>query len=150
MDDALLLWQWRNDPAVRARSFDSREIAWDTHRDWLARRLASSDCRIWIFESGSESLGQVRYERSGVTADISFSIAERFQRQGLGSRMLSESSSQACRALALQTVIALVKDDNLASQHVLERAGFIRRERACRNDMDCWRFERHCEPRESR
>src|SRR5258706_3099130 len=62
-DDALLLWQWANDPVARQNSFNSAAIAWDDHEAWYREKLASRNCRNWILEIGDLPVGQIRYDR---------------------------------------------------------------------------------------
>ncbi len=44
--DALLLWQWANDPLTRRNSFSRAAISWDDHQAWCAKKFAAPDCRL--------------------------------------------------------------------------------------------------------
>lgn len=123
-DDIRLLWEWRNDPAIRAVSFDSDEIPWATHEEWFNRKLTADNCRIWVLECDGRAAGQVRYERQGTVAKASFSITAEFRGRGFGSEMLRQTVARACDALRVDVVIGSVLVDNTASRVTFERAGF--------------------------
>jgi RimJ/RimL family protein N-acetyltransferase len=123
-DDARLLWEWRNDPSVRAVSFQQEPIPWTNHQEWLGKKLQLDSCRIWILECDSQSAGQVRYEREGAAAEVSFSIASEFRGRSLAARMLKMSAPLACRELGVDLLTGLVKSGNTASRMTFERAGY--------------------------
>jgi len=59
------------------------------------------------------------------TAEISYYIAEAFQQRGVGSRLV-RYAVQACPALGIKNLVAVVIDRNEASQKLLEKLGFER------------------------
>lgn len=58
-DDAELVWEWANDPTVRARSFRPDPIPLDEHLEWYRGRLASPDTRLWIIERHGAPVAQI-------------------------------------------------------------------------------------------
>ena len=48
LDDGRLLFDWVNDPAVRASAFDEVPIDWETHERWFQRRLADPGTTIYL------------------------------------------------------------------------------------------------------
>src|SRR5207253_11507460 len=48
--DCRLLWEWANEPAVRAVSFNPEPIPWDQHQQWFAAKLNDRACIFWIAE----------------------------------------------------------------------------------------------------
>lgn len=143
-DDAELLWKWSNDEATRVASFRSDPIPWDTHCQWLDRKLASNDSRIWIAESDSQPVGQVRYDRLSNEAEIDISVAASFRGQGLGTAILTLSAPRACCELGLNKLVAIVKSSNHASLTAFEHAGFRLVEKVTRFGQSCVRFELVC------
>jgi RimJ/RimL family protein N-acetyltransferase len=124
--DARVLWEWANDLDVRRQSFSPDPILWEQHVRWLAARLDSADCAIWILERSGQPLGQVRYERDkDDTATIDFSVAAYARREGIGALLLSRSAPEAVAALGVATLLGVVKKDNVASARAFERAGFV-------------------------
>lgn len=125
--DADLLHRWRNDPVVRSSSFAQDPIELDSHRRWLARKLADRErTRIWILTEDGAPAGQVRYDREDDVAQVSVSIDGAFRGRGLGVSILELSAPRACAELAVGEIRALVKLTNAASLSTFERAGFRR------------------------
>ena len=128
-DDAVLLFEWRNDAATRENSFNRDEIDLESHRRWFAQKLAARDrTRIWLMMNGGVPVGQVRYERQGDCAEISVSIDPAHRGEGLGTAILRASAPRACRELDVREVRGLVKLTNVGSLVAFERAGFRRAE----------------------
>jgi UDP-2,4-diacetamido-2,4,6-trideoxy-beta-L-altropyranose hydrolase len=124
--DAFLLWGWANDAATRAQSFQSEAIPWDDHRRWLARRLTSEACRIYILEWKTIPVGVVRYDRiDAAMARISFAVDRDFRGQGLGLKLLEMSRPLASRDLAVESFEAETLPENAPSRKVFRRAGFL-------------------------
>lgn len=126
-DDADRLYSWRNEAAVRENSFNTEVVGLETHRRWLDAKLgARRETRIWILIEDAVPVGQVRYDKRGAVAEISFSIDSRFRGRGLGAAILRMSAPRACHELTVREVRGLVKPHNIASIRAFERAGFRR------------------------
>ncbi|HXG51800.1 MAG TPA: UDP-2,4-diacetamido-2,4,6-trideoxy-beta-L-altropyranose hydrolase [candidate division Zixibacteria bacterium] len=124
--DALLLWQWVNDPVTRRNSLSTKPVPWNEHQAWYSARLASPDCRIWILQAGELPVGQVRYERTGAgAARLSFSVAPGFRGRSFGTRLLESTCEQAARELGARWIEAVALADNEASRRALLKAGFL-------------------------
>jgi RimJ/RimL family protein N-acetyltransferase len=124
--DVGLLWEWRNDETVRRQSFSTDPIPWEHHERWFAARLASADTVIYVLEDGDRPIAQVRYERRDPgTAEVGdVSVAAASRGRGYGRAALAETVSGACRTLSVETVVALVKEENVASHRAFVGAGF--------------------------
>ena len=124
-DDARLLWDWANDPEVRAVSFDSEPIPWETHRRWFESKLQDEDCRILMVElSGAGPVGVVRFETEGDESTISVSVAKEFRGQGLGAETIRRGTETFLAETTIPCVRAFVKPDNAASLRAFEAAGY--------------------------
>jgi RimJ/RimL family protein N-acetyltransferase len=143
-EDAQLLWVWRNDPDVRRQSFSADEIPWEVHEAWFARKLASPDTRIWILEADGVPAGQIRVERTGSDAKISFSVDRTMRRRGVGRRLLAMAGPVACRELGVRRLVGFVKAENTASQRAFEEAGFVRAGMETVQGTQSVRFELAC------
>ena len=125
-NDARLLYEWANDPAVRAMARDTRPIAWDGHRAWFAARLARADCRILIAEVDGEPVGQVRLDRQGPDggrAEIDISVAPARRGRGHGRAMLAALPPWP----GVSRLVAVVRRENAASAALFRAAGFTAR-----------------------
>jgi RimJ/RimL family protein N-acetyltransferase len=145
IDDAALLFDWRNDSAVRASAFDQSLFSFDVHRAWLKSKLECRDCMIWILESDGEPLGQIRYDRVGTCAEIDIAVSETQRGKGLGSKLLQMSADKACHRLGVDRLVGIVKDENPASCRAFEKAGFQRIGAVFHREDKCFRYERACE-----
>jgi UDP-2,4-diacetamido-2,4,6-trideoxy-beta-L-altropyranose hydrolase len=124
--DSRLLFEWVNDPVVRARSFTQATIPWEDHERWFARKLADARCLLLIAEDAQgQPVGQVRFDLGDdSSAIISVAMAPEHRGRGYGAAAIAS----ACRALDVRhgpmTVFAYIRRDNLASQRAFSRAGF--------------------------
>jgi UDP-2,4-diacetamido-2,4,6-trideoxy-beta-L-altropyranose hydrolase len=124
--DARLLFEWVNDPVVRAQSFTQTTIPWQDHERWFAKRLADARCLLLIAEDAQgRPVGQVRFDLDDdARAIISVAMAPEQRRRGYGAAAIA----QACEALRTRhgalTVLAYIRQDNVASQRAFSRAGF--------------------------
>jgi RimJ/RimL family protein N-acetyltransferase len=124
--DCQLLWEWANDPAVRAASFHGEPIPWVVHEAWFGSRIRNSACRIYIVTADGAPIGQVRFERQrqeSPMTTIDISLAQPCRRMGFG----VEALQLACleyRRESRSCIAADVKSSNAASMKVFERAGF--------------------------
>ena len=124
-DDAAWLFDWANDPATRAASFDRAPIPWPDHVAWLAAVLAAPDRRLWIAEEAGVPVGQVRVDRGpdglGV---VSIGLAPGARGRGLGRVALQMGIAAATRELGIRRARAVVMATNVASRRLFEGAGF--------------------------
>lgn len=125
-EDCRRVWEWANEPAVRAVSFSSDPILWEDHKKWFAQRLADPDCRFWIAETADEStpLGQVRFDVNGSEATISVSLDAAHRGRHRGSLLIWTACRKLAEEQAVSKVIACIKPDNAASIRAFEKAGF--------------------------
>ena len=124
-EDARLLWGWANDPVVRESAFDVRPIAWDTHVEWLGRRLADERAHIYIACDRDDSpLGQVRFEGDNDVVEISLSVAREFRGRGWGPALIDAGVRRLFADTAVRTIYARVKKVNGASRSAFHDAAF--------------------------
>jgi UDP-2,4-diacetamido-2,4,6-trideoxy-beta-L-altropyranose hydrolase len=125
-DDARLLFDWANDPAARAASFQGGAIGWEEHVAWLGRRLGDPNSLFWIAEApDGEPAGVVRFDfdDEGV-ATISLNLAPARRGHRLASPFILAACQELRRTHPTATVRALIKPENLASQRAFARSGF--------------------------
>lgn len=143
-EDSERLWQWRNDPLVRASAFQSEPVPWETHVGWFRGKLAAGATRIWILESAGEAVGQVRYDSGAGAAEIDYSVVAPFRGRGLAVFLLRRSAPLACAELGVRRLVGIVKADNHASRRSFERAGFVEAGLIEHRGHPCVRFEWSC------
>ena len=123
--DCRLLWEWANDPAVRAASFSSEYIPWEHHQDWFGAKLADPNAVLYLVANPDNvSIGQVRYQVEGPRAQLSVSLAPEFRGKGYGHRIVAMAGEELFRSTNVTTIDAYVKPANEASLELFLRAGF--------------------------
>jgi UDP-2,4-diacetamido-2,4,6-trideoxy-beta-L-altropyranose hydrolase len=127
-DDARLLFDWANDPQVRAAAFSSVPIIWESHAAWFSEKLNGGKCFIWIAEDWEGSpLGQIRFDvREDGESEVDISITKAKRGQGLAHTLIELGVDAFFKANHGGPVHALVKEDNPASIRAFEKAGFRR------------------------
>ncbi|HYO19176.1 MAG TPA: GNAT family N-acetyltransferase, partial [Dermatophilaceae bacterium] len=144
VQDSLLLWQWRNDPATRAGSRSPQEVPWDDHLRWLTSSLARSDRLLLFVQDAAGPVGTVRWdlepEADGPTDggrewEVSITVAPHRRGHSLGRPLLRAAElalSEAARSDAMRSggtclsaYLGVVHVDNLASVRLFETSGYL-------------------------
>ncbi|MEA5549893.1 UDP-2,4-diacetamido-2,4,6-trideoxy-beta-L-altropyranose hydrolase [Anabaena cylindrica UHCC 0172] len=124
-EDCKLLWEWANDPEVRAASFASDPIAWEDHVQWFNSKLTSENCVFYIVTNYQNlSIGQVRYDIENNQAIISISIDHNFRYQGYGSHLLKIAQERLFQEQDITRIHAYIKPSNQSSIKTFTKAGF--------------------------
>lgn len=131
-EDSRLLFEWANDAEVRAASFSSDPIPWETHVAWFGEKLGNAgipgreQCAILIAEDEvARPIGQIRFEtfpHGGWEVGVSLDrLARGF---GLGSTLISLGVREFLRDCADAPLHAFVKPTNTASVKAFQEADF--------------------------
>jgi len=122
------LWEWANDPAVRAASFRQELIPWERHVEWFRSQLGDRCFRIYIaLDSSQNPIGAVRFQLEGERAVVSITVDKKARGKGYGGNMLQMAAQELFQSSPAVAVDAYVKADNEASQRLFESAGFRKR-----------------------
>ncbi|HET9308931.1 MAG TPA: UDP-2,4-diacetamido-2,4,6-trideoxy-beta-L-altropyranose hydrolase [Candidatus Sulfotelmatobacter sp.] len=124
-NDCRLLWEWANDPKVRAAAFSPAPIPWEQHKVWFASKMKDPDCHILVAEDGQgKAVGQFRVDwSSNGDGHIDVSLASECRGVGYGS-VLIDLGVTSVFAERGGRVHAFIKVENHASRHAFELAGF--------------------------
>ena len=127
-EDAPLLWQWANDPEVRAASFSSDPIPWETHVAWFAGKLGHRKRLILIAEDEeATACGQIRFDGSDGDWEVDVSIASTMRGRGFASELIGLGVRAIQKEDHVARVHAFVKPANAASVRAFENANFKRK-----------------------
>lgn len=129
--DVDLLYKWANDKTVRANSFNTEQIPYETHVKWFNSMLDAPDVYMYILYEDDIPTGQIRINVEGKRARISFSVAENMRGRGFGKAMLSMLPNQIKKD-KISCVTQLegeVKYGNSASSGAFEKCGYTRHEK---------------------
>jgi UDP-2,4-diacetamido-2,4,6-trideoxy-beta-L-altropyranose hydrolase len=125
-NDKRLLWEWANDPEVRAAAFSQAAIPWEQHETWFANKIDNPNCLLLIGEDEpGRAVGQFRVDWiSDQEGEIDVSVSSELRGAGYG-KMLIEGGVSRAFAERGERLHAFVKAGNEASRHAFEGAGFI-------------------------
>lgn len=123
LSDMNLLYRWVNDVSVRHNSFNSNEISIQEHEKWFNQTLVDNNVNIFILMLENKPIGQVRIVKKSGLQMINYSIDSEYRGQGYGLQILSLVEQRCDLHLPL---VGLVKFDNLVSQCIFEKLGYIK------------------------
>jgi UDP-2,4-diacetamido-2,4,6-trideoxy-beta-L-altropyranose hydrolase len=123
-DDCRLLWEWANDPEVRAASFSSDPIEWERHVEWFDSKLRDPNSVLWVVTKDNCPIGQVRFQTFNLSAVVSLSIGPKYRGMGLSNAVLELAQTELFRNTEIKNIHAYVKPTNAASLKLLANAGF--------------------------
>jgi UDP-2,4-diacetamido-2,4,6-trideoxy-beta-L-altropyranose hydrolase len=125
--DCKILWEWANDPVVRAASFCQDFIPWEQHVNWFHSRLGDQKSRIMLaMTSDQTEIGTVRFRIEGDRAVVSISLDRGARGKGHGLAVLNEAVKELFRSSNIAMIDAYVKPENETSQKLFGNAGFQR------------------------
>jgi RimJ/RimL family protein N-acetyltransferase len=120
LNDASILFDWRNDPVTRSNSINEDQVPWDVHVDWLTRSLSNARRLLFVgLDVLGHPIGTSRLDVNELMTEISYTVAPAFRQTGLGHALIAETLKHVNGS-----VKATVKQDNHASRRILENAGF--------------------------
>ena len=144
MADGPVLLAWRNDPETRRQSFVQDRVRLRTHLAWLAGKLADPTC--WLFlavDQRDRPVGQVRLERlSRGVAEVHISVAPEARGRGVARATLALAAGASSGTMAVRTLVAHVRPDNVASVIAFVKAGFEFQRRTKVKGTACYRLEK--------
>lgn len=131
LDDAPVLFAWRNDPETRRASRNEEPVTWEGHVAWLKTTLTDTRRRLFIAEHVGHAVGTGRVDlhphldQSVVSehAELSLTIAPEFRGCGYA-RQVIDALVQEAASLGVKACEAFVKPDNAKSLRAFYAAGF--------------------------
>ncbi len=119
IEDAELLFRWRNDELTRTASINQGVIQFEEHLAWLEKSLADSSRRVLIASLGQVPLGTIRIDTSKGETEFSWTVAPESRGKGIAKRMLKQAL-----AFTHGRVVARIREENVASQKIALASGF--------------------------
>ena len=132
----------RNDPDAVAFSGTGSEVTPEQHREWFTRTLTNPATRLWIAEVDGQRVGQVRVDTDDAVGTVSIAVDAEQRGSGHATAML-DAVKRALRAdFQVSALLADVHPENVASQRLFERAGFVPVKGSSAGSMRRLRWER--------
>ena len=148
MEDAKLLYQWKNDKVTIENSITKRGVTMEEHLKWLENVIDNPKRRLFILDVDGVSVGQLRLdfekvflnEKSGadkitdadtedrkqnyeLTAEISYGLGAEHRGKGLGKVLLEQADTLAVM-FKIAELKAEVLPHNKASQKLFKSLGY--------------------------
>jgi RimJ/RimL family protein N-acetyltransferase len=125
MEDAKLVFGWRNDPFIVERGSSQKTVTWNEHTRWFQATVSGLQRRMFIIEIEAEAAGQVRFDRiDDESCVVSAYLLERFTGQGRGVEAIRQGCERIFDEWPVARILACVRDDNAAGQTGFRKAGF--------------------------
>lgn len=126
INDAKLLWRWRNEKIARKSAFNSEYISYDSHLKWFKNKLKDSNSFIYIALNGdSIPVGQIRFDKlytDSIEIDISISKEHRGKRYG--TKLIELGCRKIFDEIKINKILARIKRSNVASIKAFSNSGF--------------------------
>jgi RimJ/RimL family protein N-acetyltransferase len=120
-----MIFRWRNDPFIVARSTSQKLVTWDEHCTWYEATLQRDDRLIYIAMKEGVPVGLARFDRvDAISCVISVYLLEEFTGRGLGVETIRESCAAIFRQWDIEQIIACVRCDNREGRSGFLKAGF--------------------------
>lgn len=127
--DCDLVFSLSNDSLVRANSFSTKPIIYDSHCNWYKRTISDNNTLFFLVCDNNDFVGQIRFSRETDNSDsclISLSITEHFRGKHISSEFLMLGIKELHRSwIKIHYIIAEVKKENIPSNKLFEKNGFI-------------------------
>lgn len=131
LTDCKLIYSLSNDPIVRKNSFNQKPIEYENHCNWFSKILDDKNTLFFIVfsdESENEFVGQIRFNRKfedSTDCVISLSISEDFRGKHIATLFIELGIEELKKKwIGIKSIIAEVKDENIASNKLFLREGF--------------------------
>lgn len=89
LDDAGLLFSWRNDERTRRQSLDPQPLALATHMAWFGKVIGNADSILLLACRDSVPVACIRFDCQGNRARVSIYTDPELQGQGIGGATLA-------------------------------------------------------------
>jgi len=123
-EDEGIILEWSNDPVSRSNSFMPNPIAVSEHKAWFKTKLHNPKTFYLIAEFNQIKVAFVRFDIKENETVIGINVAPHFRRKGFASTIVRECSN-IFKTMFNKRIFAYVKNENLASKKVFEKAGFM-------------------------
>ena len=123
--DVDLLFNWINDPEVRAQSLSTDSISYTEHTNWFNKKLVDKNCYLYIVLKEKIPIGMVRFDVNSSECTISYLVEASHRGKGFGTSNINKGLEKFIGETNFKgEVKAIVKKTNKASIKIFEKAGF--------------------------
>lgn len=126
-EDCDIIFSWRNHPDIRRHFFEPREIPYAEHKAWFEASLEREDRILLVGWQSDQPVGVIRFDfldGGWEKAEIDIYVAPKWHGRGLGACMLNEGVRWVTQRTKAMTLVAKVKEENVASVATFRKSGF--------------------------
>lgn len=119
------LFEWRNHPDVRSKSFNTDPVNRVEHEKWFNAKINDPDTMIYVAYCGKNDIGSIRFENKGDAVKVSVMLNPSFVGKGFGAEIIRLAVEKFLSGKkSNKGIIAEIKKDNIASIKAFQKAGF--------------------------
>lgn len=123
-----LTFSWVNNPLIRAFSFNRNKITFDDHKKWFLGKLNDKNCKYFILQRGSHSIGSIRVDFNKTCSEgiVSYLIDPEEHGKGYGSLILKLLEELIITEKTNSSIVlaGLVQIKNKASIRIFEKLNY--------------------------
>lgn len=106
-------------------SLTARPVGHEEHQNWLADVIQDSRRKLFVALAADQPVGAVRLDETvSAQFEVSITVRPESRGKGLGRAILRYASTLAFNDLKAHALIALIKEENLASRRIFEDVGY--------------------------
>lgn len=126
LEDAKLIFEWRNDPFIVARSTSQRNVTWDEHLNWIRNSIENQNSHVYlVINQKNVAIGQVRFNHlSDSNWVISVYLLKEYTGRGIGVESIKLGCATLCQTLGNVNIYAFVRNDNVIGVKAFKKAEF--------------------------
>nr|WP_319392049.1 GNAT family N-acetyltransferase [uncultured Desulfobacter sp.] len=138
IEDARLLYDWANDLEARRMAFSCAAIDWAAHIKWLEKKLNDANTYIYIAMEDNDPIGQIRFDViNHAEAQVDIHTKPNMRGKGVGSRIIDLGVHRFFSDSRVNTIHAVIKQENTKSRCAFKNAGFKDIQRKSINGVEC-------------
>ena len=129
VEDRIVLWDWRNDPATRKIYNGSPSVTYGQHRQWFDRILGAENTVLCVGIVETLRIGCVRFDlRDDGEYEVYVHIKPHYCGRGLGRLLLKGAIDHLGKTRSVSKIHAHIKKANPSSGNLFRSTGFQVRE----------------------
>lgn len=124
--DVETTYQWASNQEIRKFSFNTKEIDWESHKNWFYKKLEEEGCEYFILFENEAPIGSIRFDTQDTeTVVVNYLIDPSFQGKGFGKLILALGIEELkINMPEVKFVCGLVLNNNLPSIRVFSSLDF--------------------------
>lgn len=140
-EDCRILYNWRTDPSVSRWCFGDKKFVFQDHQNWFAAFMADPQRLGYMLEVAGEPVAQIRFDPAEMPfcRRVSLGVAPQMHGKGYGTALLRRALDKPELSADTVLLVAETLDENIASQKLFARSGFVDAGVATRQGRGC-----HC------